>query len=70
MSLLGLKGSCCHWFCLVSSSMEFEYLRDVPVLTMDVNEDFSKNNINSSHMIDKVSLTLITKKQIPSACMF
>ncbi|XP_013882830.1 deoxycytidine kinase [Austrofundulus limnaeus] len=42
------------WLQHKKTAMEFEYLRDVPVLTMDVNEDFNKNNIKSSDMIEKV----------------
>lgn len=40
---------------LLAHSMEFEYLSDVPVLTIDVNEDFKGNEIKSAHMIEKVS---------------
>lgn len=35
--------------------MEFEYLSDVPVLTIDVNEDFKGNKTKSADMIEKVS---------------
>lgn len=35
--------------------MEFEYLNNVPVLTIDVNEDFKGNKIKSADMIEKVS---------------
>lgn len=34
---------------------DFEYLNDVPVLTMDVNEDFKGNHSKSVDMIEKVS---------------
>lgn len=36
-------------------SMEFEYLSDVPVLTMDVNEDFKGSKTKSANMVEKVS---------------
>lgn len=35
--------------------MEFDYLSDVPVLTIDVNEEFKGNNTKSADMIEKVS---------------
>lgn len=35
--------------------MEFEYLGDVPVLTIDVNEDFKGNDLKNADMIEKVS---------------
>lgn len=35
--------------------MEFDYLSDVPVLTIDVNEEFKGHNIKSADMIEKVS---------------
>lgn len=35
--------------------MEFDYLSDVPVLTMDVNEDFKGSKTKSADMIEKVS---------------
>lgn len=41
-------------FCL-THSMEFEYLSDVPVLTIDVNEDFKVNKTKCADMIEKVS---------------
>lgn len=39
----------------LAHSMDFEYLKDVPVLTMDVNEEFKGNGIKSADMIEKVS---------------
>lgn len=41
--------------CLLAPRMEFEYLNDVPVLTIDVNEDFKGNEIKRADMIEKVS---------------
>ena len=38
-------------------SMEFDYLNEVPVLTMDVNEEFKGNNNKRADMIEKVSDT-------------
>lgn len=39
----------------LAHSMEFDYLRNVPVLSIDVNEDFKGNEIKSADMIEKVS---------------
>lgn len=39
----------------LAHSMDFEYLNQVPVLTIDVNEDFKGNEIKSADMIEKVS---------------
>ncbi len=36
-------------------SLEFEYLSDVPVMTIDVNEDFKGNKTKRADMIEKVS---------------
>ncbi len=35
-------------------SMEFEYLNEVPVLTLDVNDEFKDNKIKCADMIEKV----------------
>ncbi|KAM8828612.1 deoxycytidine kinase isoform 1-T1 [Spinachia spinachia] len=43
-----------YLLCSAVPSMEFEYLSDVPVLTMDVNEDFKGNELQSADMIEKV----------------
>lgn len=40
---------------LLAHSVEFEYLNNVPVLTMDVSEDFKGSKIRSADMIEKVS---------------
>ncbi len=34
--------------------MEFEYLNEVPVLTLDVNDEFKDNKIKCADMIEKV----------------
>lgn len=34
--------------------MDFEYLGEVPVLTIDVNEDFKNSKNKSGNMIEKV----------------
>lgn len=39
----------------LAHSMEYEYLNDVPVLTIDVNEDFKGNKTKCADMIEKVS---------------
>ncbi len=40
---------------LLACSMEYEYLSEVPVLTIDVNEDFKGSKTRSADMIEKVS---------------
>ncbi|KAJ8339238.1 hypothetical protein SKAU_G00360240 [Synaphobranchus kaupii] len=40
--------------------MEFDYLHDVPVLTLDVNEDFKGDKIKRADMIEKVKEFLST----------
>lgn len=41
--------------CLLAPRMEFQYLSDVPILTIDVNEDFKGNEIKRADMIEKVN---------------
>ena len=41
-------------FDLLTISMEFEYLNNVPVLTLDVNEDFKGDQIKCANMLEKV----------------
>lgn len=38
----------------LSLSMEFEYLSEIPILTLDVNEDFKGDMEKCSNMIEKV----------------
>lgn len=40
--------------CLLTRRIDFEYLSEVPVLTIDVNEDFKNNENRSGNMIEKV----------------
>lgn len=42
--------------------MDFEYLSDVPVLTIDVNEDFKNNENKSGNMVEKASDSFQTVK--------
>ncbi|KAI1904674.1 hypothetical protein AGOR_G00008130 [Albula goreensis] len=42
------------WLQHKTMRMEFEYLNDVPVLTLDVNEDFKLDKTKSAEMIEKV----------------
>lgn len=44
----------CMCYIMSSHSMEFEYLSDVPVMTLDVNEDFKGDKIKCADMIEKV----------------
>ncbi|XP_037341101.2 deoxycytidine kinase [Pungitius pungitius] len=48
------------WLQHKTMTMDFEYLSDVPVLTMDVNEDFKGDEIQSADMIEKVKRFLST----------
>uniref|UniRef100_A0A3Q3W0D2 Deoxynucleoside kinase domain-containing protein n=1 Tax=Mola mola TaxID=94237 RepID=A0A3Q3W0D2_MOLML len=48
------------WLQHKTMKMEFEYLSDVPVLTIDVSEDFRGNEIRSADMIEKVKEFLST----------
>uniref|UniRef100_H2LD74 Deoxycytidine kinase n=1 Tax=Oryzias latipes TaxID=8090 RepID=H2LD74_ORYLA len=41
------------WLQHKTMSMDFEYLKDVPVLTIDVNEDFKESENKSADMIEK-----------------
>lgn len=40
--------------CVFVCSMEFQYLKEVPVLTLDVNDDFKDKGIKCADMIEKV----------------
>lgn len=42
-------------YLVCAHSMDFEYLSDVPILTLDVNEDFKQNDSKSADMLEKVS---------------
>lgn len=44
---------------LLAHRMEFDYLSEVPVLTIDVSEDFRGNEIRSADMIEKVREALL-----------
>ncbi|XP_055369575.1 deoxycytidine kinase isoform X2 [Betta splendens] len=48
------------WLQHKTMKMEFEYLHDVPVLTIDVNDDFKDNDQRSVDMIEKVKDFLST----------
>jgi len=39
-------------------SVDFEYLKEVPVLTLDVEDDFKNNQVKCADMIEKVQHTL------------
>lgn len=43
---------------LLTPRMDFGYLGEVPVLTIDVNEDFKNNEHKSGDMIEKVRQSL------------
>ncbi|XP_069369864.1 deoxycytidine kinase [Paralichthys olivaceus] len=48
------------WLQHKTMSMEFDYLSEVPVLTIDVNEDFKGNKNKSADMMEKVKEFLST----------
>lgn len=39
--------------------LDFEYLKDLPVLVLDVNDDFKQDRIKQQEVLDKVSLVLL-----------
>lgn len=43
--------------CVYVFSMDFEYLKEVPVLTLDVNDNFKDNKVKCADMIEKVQHT-------------
>lgn len=53
--LFSLSDGSLELICLLAPRMEFEYLSDVPILTIDVNEDFKGNEMKRADMIEKVS---------------
>lgn len=48
------------WLQHKTMTTEFEYLNDVPILTIDVNEDFKGSEIKKADMIEKVKEFLST----------
>ncbi|KAK1176449.1 deoxycytidine kinase 1-like [Acipenser oxyrinchus oxyrinchus] len=44
------------WLQHKTMRMEYEYLNDIPILTLDTNEDFKGDNIKCADMIEKVFL--------------
>uniref|UniRef100_A0A669CVD0 Zgc:110540 n=1 Tax=Oreochromis niloticus TaxID=8128 RepID=A0A669CVD0_ORENI len=40
-----------------SDRLDFDYLSELPVLVLDVNDDFKKDRIKQEAIIDKVSLS-------------
>lgn len=41
---------------LVIYRLDFEYLKDLPILLLDVNEDFKNDRIKQEGIIDKVCI--------------
>lgn len=41
---------------LVIYRLDFEYLKDLPVLVLDVNEDFKNDRIKQEGVVDKVCI--------------
>lgn len=41
---------------LVVYRLDFEYLKDLPILVLDVNEDFKNDRIKQEGVIDKVRI--------------
>lgn len=44
-----------HRLSLLTHRTEFDYLSEVPILTIDVNEDFQENKVKGANMVEKVS---------------
>lgn len=45
-----------HWLSLLTHRTEFDYLNEVPILTIDVNEDFQQNKLKGASMVEKVRI--------------
>lgn len=45
-----------HWLSLLTHRTEFDYLNEVPILTLDVNEDFQENKLKGAGMVEKVRI--------------
>lgn len=46
-----------HWLSLLAHRTEFEYLNEVPILTINVNENFKDDQFKGADMVEKVSDT-------------
>lgn len=44
--------------------VDFEYLKDLPILVLDVNEDFKNDRIKQEGVVDKVRASLWTNCKI------
>ncbi|KAL2094876.1 hypothetical protein ACEWY4_009595 [Coilia grayii] len=53
---LHFKHEC--WLYHRTTQMDFEYLKDIPILILDVNEDFKNDRIKQEAVIDKVRLVV------------
>lgn len=43
-------------YVLLFNRVDFEYIKDIPILVLDVNEDFKNDKIKQAYLIDKVSI--------------
>uniref|UniRef100_A0A4W5LWB6 deoxyguanosine kinase n=1 Tax=Hucho hucho TaxID=62062 RepID=A0A4W5LWB6_9TELE len=46
------------WLYHRSTQLDFEYLKDIPILVLDVNDDFKNDRIKQEAVLDKVSVGL------------
>lgn len=44
-----------HWLSLLAHRTEFDYLNEVPILTIDVTENFKDDQFKGTDMVEKVS---------------
>lgn len=42
--------------CFLFNRVDFENLKEIPILVLDVNEDFKNDKIKQEYLIDKVSI--------------
>ena len=45
-----------HSLLALTHSMEYKYLNNVPILTLDVNEDFKVDQVKGADMVEKVRI--------------
>lgn len=43
-------------YVLLFNRVDFEYIKEIPILVLDVNEDFKNDKIKQEYLIDKVSI--------------
>lgn len=43
-------------YVLLFNRLDFEYIKEIPILVLDVNEDFKNDKIKQEYLVDKVSI--------------